>query len=53
MRTNFGREAYKHKKIPFSVQLGKKLKSQIEEIYCKTQVCHTGGNAEKNKWKLL
>ena len=38
MRTNFGREAYKDKKIPFSVNLGTKLKSQIEEIYCKTQV---------------
>ena len=39
MRTNFGREAYKNKKIPFSVKLGTKLKSQIEKIYCKTQVC--------------
>ena len=40
MRTNFGREAYKDKKIPFSVKIGAKLQSQIEEVYRKTQVCH-------------
>jgi len=38
MRTNFGREAYKNKKIPFSVKLGTKLKSQIEDVYRKTQL---------------
>ena len=38
MRTNYGREAYKQKKIPFSVNNDTKIKSQIRGIFKKTQV---------------